>query len=307
MSTSDKLRRCQPVLWVTGASGTLGHWVCVLANKNWSVVGSHRRHAIAAKGVKSVKVDLTRESDLDECFNAIEPHAVIHTAAISQPGACEDAPDASHAINVKVPALLAERCHQRGVPFLFTSTDLVFDGRQAPYDEQHPVTPLGAYGRQKALSEAAVLDACPGALVCRMPLMYGVGPRLFANFSLDMLFSIQQDRPITLFYDEFRTPVDFKSAAQGLLDLLGRSRGLLHLGGRTRVSRYALGLLMAEKMGVVPSMLKPVSIGSISFCTTRPPDCSLNSRRAYSLGYDPLPLADGVRRVVGQFDMISNG
>jgi dTDP-4-dehydrorhamnose reductase len=248
---------------------------------------------------------LTRESELERCFYAIQPQAVIHTAAISQTGACEDAPHTTHAVNVRVPALLAELCSLRSIPFLFTSTDLVFDGRQAPYDEQHPVTPLSAYGRQKALAEAAVLEVFPEALVCRLPLLYGIGPRLSANFSLDMLSAIQQDRPIKLFLDEFRTPVDFQSAARGLLEVLGKSKGLLHLGGRTRVSRYALGLLMAQTMAVAPSMLEPVSIGSIPTGAVRSPDCSLNSRRAYALGYDPLPLSDGILRIVNQFDMIS--
>ena len=306
MSKSDETHRCQPVLWVTGASGNLGHWICTLAIKKWSVVGSHRHHPIAVDGVKAVRADLTSETELEDLFHSLKPQAVIHTAAITQTGVCEDNPDATYAINVRAPAIFAELCSRGKIPFIFTSTDLVFNGREAPYDEQSPVTPVTAYGRQKALAEAAVLKSYPGALVCRMPLMFGVGPRLSGNFSIEMLTAIQQDLPIKLFTDEYRTPVDFQSAAQGLLKVLGRAKGVLHLGGRTAVSRYKLGTLMAEEMGSGSSMLDPVSLDSLSTQVVRSPDCTMNSDRAYALGYDPLPLPEGVRRVVGQFNMISN-
>jgi dTDP-4-dehydrorhamnose reductase len=277
-----------------------------MALKRWQVYGFHWRHSIAVDGVKAVRADLTDDKELQRLFHVIEPQAVIHTAAIAQTGLCEDDPDTTHAINARVPALLADLCADQRIPFLFTSTDLVFNGREAPYDEQSEVTPVSAYGRQKARAEAAVLKGNPEALVCRLPLMFGFGPRLSGNFSIDMLTAIRRNRPIKLFTDEFRTPVDFQSAAQGLLKVLGRAKGLMHLGGRTTVSRYALGLLMAEQMGADSSMLYPVSIDTLSTRVTRSPDCTLNSSWAYTLGYDPLPLSEGVKQVVDQFNVISN-
>ena len=306
MSKMDETRRRQPILWVTGASGTLGHWICAMALKRWQVYGFHWQHPIAVDGVKDVRVDLTDDKELQRLFHVIEPQAVIHAAAVTQAGLCEDDPDATHAINVRVPAFLADLCADQRIPFLLTSTDLVFNGREAPYDEQSEVTPVSAYGRQKAQAEAAVLERYPEALVGRMPLMFGLGPRLSGNFSIEMLTAIRQSCPIKLFTDEFRTPVDFQSAAQGLLNVLGRAKGLMHFGGRTPVSRYALGILMAEQMGADSSMLYPVSIDTLSTCVTRSPDCTLNSSRAYTLGYDPLTLSQGVKRVVDQFNVISN-
>lgn len=304
MSKVDEAIRRQPILWVTGASGMLGHWICAMALKRWQVFAFHWRHPLAVEGVKAVRADLTDDKALQGLFHAIEPQAVIHAAAVSQAGLCEDDPNATHPINVRVPARLADLCADQRIPLIFTSTDLVFNGRKAPYDEQSPVTPVSVYGRQKAQAEAAVLNGYPEALVARMPLMFGLGPRLSGNFSIEMLTAIRQGRPINLFTDELRTPVDYQSAAQGLLKALGRAKGLLHFGGTTAVSRYTLGILMAKQMGGATSMLRPVSIDSFSTGITRSPDCTLNSSRAYALGYAPLPLSEGVKRVVDQFNNV---
>jgi dTDP-4-dehydrorhamnose reductase len=232
---------------------------------------------------------------------AIDPQAVIHAAAIAQPAACEKEPQSSAAVNVHLPELLAGFCADKKIPFVFTSTDLVFDGRQAPYDESQPVSPVCTYGRQKARAEKAVAERYADALVCRLPLMLGATARSANNFTSQMLIAMHQGRPVDLFTDEFRTPVDNQSAARGLLTVLGRTRGVLHLGGRTRISRYDLGIMLADVLDVAPSLLRPVTIESHALRMLRSPDCSLDSRKAYNLGYDPMPLSDAVKRVVEQF------
>jgi dTDP-4-dehydrorhamnose reductase len=131
--------------------------------------------------------------------------------------------------------------------------------------------------------------------------MIGVAPFGHYHFCGEMLRSIREDRPLRLFIDEYRTPVDTDSAARGLLLLLGRAHGVFHLGGRTRVSRYTLGLMMADAMGVAPGMIHPVTIASLSLKTPRAPDVTLDSGKACAMGYDPLPLEIAVQKVVEDF------
>jgi dTDP-4-dehydrorhamnose reductase len=288
---------------VTGASGNLGQWICRLAVKSHAVTGVHWRHPFAMEGVRSIRADLTDIPGLAPLLAAIEPAAVIHAAALSQPVQCEQHPKASRRMNVDVPEKLAALCAGHRIPFIFTSTDLVFDGLSAPYTEQDAVTPVCRYGRQKAEAEAAVLDANAGSLVCRMPLMIGVGAGgASPNFSTQMLDHIRRGRPLRLLTDEFRTPVTYRDAAQGLLSLIGRASGRLHLGGRSRISRYDLGLLMAGRMGVSPTMIEPVTLQSLDWEVARSPDCSLISDKAFALGYDPAPLSEAIAWIVRQFN-----
>jgi dTDP-4-dehydrorhamnose reductase len=99
-------------------------------------------------GVRVYQADLTCPSEAEKLFTTIRPQAVIHAAAVSQPALCERNPDTSKAVNVEVPEHLATLCAQLEVPFVLTSTDLVFDGLSAPYEENDAVSPICVYGRQ---------------------------------------------------------------------------------------------------------------------------------------------------------------
>ncbi len=296
-----------PNLMVTGASGNLGYWICHQAKVSWAVTGIYWKYDFKMDGVRSAQADLTDVDAADYLMGTIRPQAVIHAAAASQPARCETHPEATRRVNVDVPKKLAALCADRKIPFIFTSTDLVFDGHDAPYTELDGVTPVCVYGRQKADAEDAVLKINGKALVCRMPLMIGAGPAASSSFAIQMLRGILSGDPLRLLTDEFRTPVSFVDAAKGLLSLLGKTRGRLHMGGRHRVSRYELGLLMAKQLGIAPTMIQPVTIKSLKLSVPRSPDCSLASDTAYALGYDPAPLSAAVQWTVRQFEENSNG
>jgi dTDP-4-dehydrorhamnose reductase len=291
-------------LMVTGASGLLGHAICRMAADAWTVFAVYRRHVPQLPDIAAVQSDLNDPRQHHDLLQRIRPHAVIHAAANADVNACQNDPGASEFINVRVPARLAGLCARAGIAFAFTSTDLVFDGRQAPYDEHARVSPICVYGEQKACAERAVLDHYPGALVCRMPLMFGAAPYAARHFSGHMLRAIRSGDALRLFVDEYRTPVDCDSAAHGILTLLGRARGIVHLGGRKRVSRFELGVALARHLGIAPAMIRPLRIDDVRMAAPRAADCSLVSDKAYALGYRPASLEVGLRRFVHRFDRI---
>lgn len=294
----------KPNLIITGASGMLGDALCRLARSHWSVFGIYREHRLDIADVLPVEVDLTVASEVADLVRKIRPRAIVHAAANSQVTVCEANPQQTEAINVEVPALLADICVREHIDYLFTSTDLVFDGLAAPYDEQGTVNPMCVYGRQKAAAEKAVLRCYPGALVCRLPLMFGLAPHAMRHFTVQILRAIRTGQPIQLLVDEYRSPVDSHSAARGILGLLGKAHGIVHLGGRSRVSRFEMGFLMADYLKTTPTMIQPTTIAALDVGVVRAPDCTMDSALAYDMGYAPTPLWEALQRVAVHFNEI---
>lgn len=154
--------------------------------------------AVAAPSLRGMTDD-----DIRRMIDKASPDVVIHTAAISDIGACARAPEASYRANVEIPVALA----RTGVKCVLLSTDQVYSGCDAegPYAED-AVAPANLYAQHKLEMEQRVLEANPDAVLLRatwmydMPL-YGVPNR--GNFLVDMLlnrraaFSATQRRGIT--------------------------------------------------------------------------------------------------------------
>lgn len=279
-------------LWVTGASGFLGGHLCQVAHQQgWQVFGTYGRHAIAFPDIAIAPLDLQDPQALQTYFDTIRPDAVIHTAAQSKVNLCQQHPAQTYAINVSVSRRLAELCATAAIPYLFTSTDLVFDGQHAPYRETDSPSPVNHYGSQKAQAEVEILACYPQAVVCRLPLLFGAATATAGCFLQSFLHTLRAGEPLKLFVDEFRTPVSVMTAAHSLLWVLDQPiQGLLHLGGQQRISRYEMGQLMVDVLQIPKATLQPCRQQDLASMAPRPADVSLDSTIAFNLGYVPPSL-----------------
>ena len=208
--------------------------------------------------------------------------------ASTNPNICQTHPDETRRINTDVPVEVAGFCADLAIACVFTSTDLVFDGRNAPYREDDPTCPVSVYGAQKVGAEEGMLERYPLTTVCRMPLMFGDPGPAAASFIQPMLGAVKEGREINLFLDEFRTPVSGSEAAGGILLALSSGvRGILHLGGPERISRYHFGLLLMDAFGLPRAGVRACNREDVPMPAPRPPDVSLDSSRAFRLGFRP--------------------
>jgi dTDP-4-dehydrorhamnose reductase len=280
-------------LLVTGASGFLGWNLSQQAQAQWQVFGTYYSGAIAIPGTTIIKIDLRDFLAVKELLAQIQPDAIIHTAAASKPNFCQTNPEQSYRINVDASLNIARLCAENRIPCVFTSTDLVFDGTKSFYNETDRVSPISHYGEQKVLAERGMLEIYPKTAVCRMPLMFGNVPPTAISFIQPFIDKLKKGEELLLFSDEFRTPVSGITAAKGLLLALEKQvSGLLHLGGKERISRYQFGELLAEIMQVSPQNIKPCLQKEVPMAAPRSPDTSLDSSKAFALGYQPLSLKE---------------
>jgi len=309
---------------VFGASGFLGAHVAAQAVKlareeatfadplGPAVFGTARKPDAAPSfceprdAVGWVETDLAREGSPLAVLESTSPGQVILCAALSRVGDCSADPALADRMNRGVPAEVAEWCQRSGARFVHVSTDMVFGGADAPSGgllEGNPVAPLNVYGESKAAGERAVLEACPEALVVRLPLLYGNSAGRGLGASDSLLESVASESVPTLFTDEWRTPLEVSNAAAALVELLGtEASGILHVAGPDRVSRYELALAVLGAMGLPPSEASAMIAGEVSEGAaqgTRPRDVSLDITRACAvLETELLGVRMGTERAV---------
>jgi dTDP-4-dehydrorhamnose reductase len=274
-------------LLITGSSGFLGWNCCRVAASMYDVTGVYNSRESRVSGVRYLKCDITRFDELSRLFDTVEPEMVLHTAAIAAPNRCEEDPVYSHMVNVEASVRCAELCSRHSVKMVFTSSDQVFSGKEAPYTELSPVAPLNTYGRQKAEAERGIAEKCPEAAICRMPLMFGDAPPGATSFIIPWIESLRNGSELNLFTDEMRTPVSARDAAKGLLLAAEKITGIVHLGGKERLSRYEMGIRLAEVAKLQSHCIKRCRQCEIKMAAARPLDVSMDSSKAFAAGYDP--------------------
>jgi dTDP-4-dehydrorhamnose reductase len=119
-------------------------------------------------------------------------------------------------VNERGTAILLELSQKRNCRFVFVSTDLVFDGRRGGYREEDSPAPVTVYGETKPAAESLVLSYRNAAAV-RMSLLYGPHLAGRSSFFDEQTTALRHGRRLTLYYDEWRSPLDLVTAAKGLV------------------------------------------------------------------------------------------
>ena len=269
---------------LTGASGQLGAYLVgrlVAAGHEvsaWSGTDTGMRGGVALR-----PVDLTDAEAIGRALDEDDPEAIVHAAAISAADAVRRDPAQARAVNVEATARLADWCARRGRRLVFTSTDLVFDGSHPWYREEDPAEPVLAYGRTKREAEPAVL-AIPRGLVARVGLLYGPAREGRATYFDRTIAGLRAGQPQTFFEDEFRTALDYATAAAILVRLAeSGATGLLHVAGRERVSRYELIRRATVALGLDARLVRANRQSDAAPSEPRPADVSLDTTRLATL------------------------
>jgi len=289
-------------LLILGASGFLGpHLVRAGLERGWSVHAAARRPQAAAglAGGRPVVLepwDALAGRGLEDLVERVGPTDVVLAAALSRVDECERDPALAARMNTELAARAARESRRRGLRLVHLSTDLVFGQRPprgARYDEEDPPSPMHVYGRTKAAGEAAARAEDPGALVVRLPLLYGDSGGRGLGATDQVLAALERGERPLLFTDEWRTPLDAANAARAVLELCaGNTAGLLHLAGPRRLTRHGLGLALLAARGWgaerARAALRAAVRADLGLDAVRPSDVALDAARARELLGTPL-------------------
>lgn len=288
---------------LTGANGLLGSHIyrLLIPKKNINVLPIYRDPEFVfpsdySSAFEPVRLDLTSESMVWNIFSQWKPDILIHTAGLTEPGACQWQPREAEKQNSSVVKTLAGLCEHFNVRLIFISSDLVFDGKKGDYLETDVPNPINVYGHFKYEAEQHITDLMTNYVILRTSLL--LGPSLRGNRSLDERLKIDasENKDLVFFTDEYRNPISASVLAEIICELLENENtqitGLFHAGGPEKVSRYELGQRLYKKFRILPKQYRGMLQSEMKLSTPRPKDCSMINHSLLSITGFRMPSLD---------------
>jgi len=262
-------------LFITGGSGLLGSKIAKIALEKHEVYTGYC-HGQSEFG-EPVKFDLTKDTDLElEVIYKINPGVIIHTAALTNVDECEANKEVAYKINTEGTRRVAEIAKEMGAFLVYVSTDYVFSGDKGMYKEEDEPNPIDYYGYTK-LSGEKYCDC-----IARPCVIYGAKPASGKiNFALWLINKLRNKEEVKIVIDQLVTPTLNTNLAKMLLEIAGRRlKGIFHLAGATRVSRYDFALRIADKFELEGDLIIPSRMEEMKWIASRPKDSSLDTSKA---------------------------
>lgn len=204
------------------------------------------RIVVALDAVPAPSLRNAAEDDIRRLVDEIRPDAIVHTAAISDIGACAANPEASWRANVELPLMIA----RTGVKCVLFSTDQVYGGcaGEGPYAEDE-AAPANLYAEHKLEMERRVLDINPDAVLLRatwmydMPL-YGVPNR--GNFLVNML----RQRELAFSGTARRAVTYVREVAAWMAQAIALPGGIYNYGSESDLTMLQTARWLKEALGL---------------------------------------------------------
>ena len=202
---------------VTGANGQLGREMQVIA----ATYPAHNflfvtREELPIDDTAAVQTYFATQS-IDFCVNC---------AAYTAVDKAETEIEKANAINGTAVGNLAALCKEYNAIFIHISTDYVFDGTATtPYQTDHPVSPVNAYGASKLLGEEMALKNNPAAIIIRTSWVYSS----FGNNFVKTMMRLMKDREsINVVADQEGCPTYAADLASAIMQIVEQPSTILN-------------------------------------------------------------------------------
>ena len=251
---------------IIGATGLVGSRLAAsFAQGGHEVVGTYRTQR--ADGLRPL--EMTDPAAVRTLLAEVRPDVTILSAALTDVNYCETHAEETRRINVNGTANVVDACRETGSRLVFISTDYVFDGRNGPYSEETPPSPISAYGRSKLEGERLV-STLPDALVVRTTVVLDYRPG-DKNFMMRLIGSLTRRERLIVPVDQFSSPTYAPRLADIIRELVecGKS-GVYNVSCEEYVNRHELALRAAAVLGLDPEPLIPKETAELGQPAPRP-------------------------------------
>ncbi len=196
-------------------------------------------------------LDITSQDSIGRYMQAHRPQAVLHLAALSNTGYCEEHPEESLRVNVQGVANLAAAAARLDAKFVFFSSDQIYNGNSEKglLGEDVATAPENHYGRHKKQAEEEALLLCPDTVALRATWMYDSmrdGMPTHGNFVLNIKKAIAEGTPLRFTTREYRGITWVEEVVQNLPHTFALPGGVYNFGAENTLNTYETALAYCD-------------------------------------------------------------
>lgn len=255
---------------VVGANGFLGSYLIknILDMTDERVLAADLNCPSEARArVEWTKCDITNDTDIAVLREKTvgQKLKILFLAAYHHPDAVAKNPRLAWKINIVALAKFLDAFYDADALY-YPSTEVVYgesDGSRLKEDA--PLKPVSRYGQFKRTAESMVCLA--GFNVVRFPVL--MGQSLLPDrphFTDRILDSLKNGETVEMFSDQYRTFIDFDTAAKTVVALMqsevARHNPVVNVSGDERLSKYEYACRLAAAHGLDAKLIKPVSMNA---------------------------------------------
>jgi dTDP-4-dehydrorhamnose reductase len=279
---------------VTGSAGLVGKQVVNDLLQSYTEIYACYHNSKPESGITTL-LDLVNQNHIIKTVETVKPEVIIHLAAMTNVDQCETEKNLALQINAKSTAILAEQAKKHDAFLVYVSTDYVFDGKNGMKKESDKVDPVDYYGQSKLEGEKAVQEIATKWCIARTSTPYGIHTKK-KSFPMFIAENLQAKIPLDIVTDQYTSPTYVPNLSRMLVEVSSRKlEGIFHLAGATRISRYDMAEMVADKMGLDKKLIRPASMYSMRWAAKRPQDSSLDVSKAFSfLKEKPMSVQQGL-------------
>lgn len=270
---------------ITGCYGLLGQKLVAAfrpPQSDFQVIGVDKTNqTILNEPFISQTCDITNRDAVKEVILHYHPDLIINTAAMTDVDLCEIEREACWRINVEAVKHLIYASNKIGCKIIQISSDYVFDGTRAPYDENSRPKPLGFYGKSKLASENELLLSGLPFNIIRSQILFGTGINIRPNFVTWVLAKLAEKKTFSVVTDQSGNPTLADNLAEAIYWCVELEKeGLFHISGRECISRFDFARKIASVFGYSPDPIQPILTESLNQKAKRPANSQFIINRA---------------------------
>lgn len=311
-------------VYITGGTGLVGSNVLRVA------VERHEAHAFAtvhrwqpdpAIDCRYGQVDVHDADQVLQSVLAFQPDAIVHCAVVNDLPRIYGDRALGWQSYVESTRHLIRAANEAEAKLILLSSDWVFDGTQAPADENTPPNPINYYGVLKVVGETLLAARCSDWAVARVAGVNGVpwarqGLTVsqnagLGNLALAVASTLVQDQPFALWQgdvNERGNPTLATEIGEMIMRIIEMDLcGIFHCCGGQGATRLELAEATARVFGLDAALIHCTSpdvhdAASLTGIPV-PRDTRLDfDNTAERLAYEPIDLAEALHQLRQQLE-----